>query len=166
MDDAITAEHNSNGHRRSILDLAPLELACMTVLWPRSAASVREIQQALAASRPRAYTTILTIMDRLARKGMVTRVKRGRAWVYHSNFSANVARERAVAQVIAHFFGGSADALRAHLAGAPVMAEPPPLPPAPVADAPVPRRRAAAAGAAGQRMESPHEDSSMEDSLL
>ena len=58
------------GPRHSILDLAPLELECLSVLWPSGESSVREIHRALAASRPRAYTTVLTIMDRLEQKGI------------------------------------------------------------------------------------------------
>jgi len=57
--------------RRSLLDLAPLELDCMNTLWPMGEATVREIRDRLAERRARAYTTIMTIMDRLARKGVV-----------------------------------------------------------------------------------------------
>jgi hypothetical protein len=118
-------------------------------------ASVREIQVAVCATRPRAYTTILTIMDRLARKGVVTRVKSGRAWAYRPAFSAQEARDRAVAQIVTHFFGGSAEALRSHLAGAPAG-----LPPSRVArttapaSVPAPPRRAAAAAASASTADS------------
>jgi predicted transcriptional regulator len=154
----------SNGHRRSILDLAPLELECMNALWPLGQATVREIQTVVCASRPRAYTTILTIMDRLARKGVVTRVKSGRAWMYRPAFSAEEARDRAVAQVVTHFFGGSAEALRAHLAGArvvfPAASIERPTAPAPV---PAPRQRAAAAASSPSAESAP---SAMDDTLL
>ena len=43
--------------------------------------------------RPRAYTTIMTIMDRLARKGVVERRKVSRAYVYRPNLSAEQARD-------------------------------------------------------------------------
>jgi predicted transcriptional regulator len=102
--------------RHSILDLAPLELDCMNALWPSGEATVRQIQQALRPTRPRAYTTIMTILDRLAQKGIVERRKSGRAWVYRANVSADQARSHAVAQVVAGFFGGSAVALATHLA--------------------------------------------------
>ncbi len=101
--------------RHSILDLAPLELDCLNALWPRGEATVREIQQALAPTRPRAYTTIMTILDRLAQKGVVERRKTGRAWTYRANVSAQDARSRAVTQLINGFFDGSAEALTAHL---------------------------------------------------
>ena len=47
----------------------------MNTLWPIGEATVREIRDLLAARRPRAYTTIMTIMDRLARKGVVERAR-------------------------------------------------------------------------------------------
>jgi BlaI family transcriptional regulator, penicillinase repressor len=101
--------------RRRLLDLAPLELDCMNTLWPIGQATVREIRDLLAPRRPRAYTTIMTIMDRLARKGVVERVKSGRAYVYRPRMTAEEARARAVGQVLENFFGGSKDALLAHL---------------------------------------------------
>src|SRR5277367_6473847 len=116
--------------RRSLLDLAPLELDCMNTLWPIGQGTVREIRDLLAARRPRAYTTIMTIMDRLARKGVVERVKAGRAYVYRARLTAEEARAQALGQVLENFFGGSKEALLAHIGGSGVAV-----------------RRAAAAGA-------------------
>ena len=82
--------------RRALLDLAPLELDCMNTLWPMGEGTVREIRDGLAARRPRAYTTIMTIMDRLARKGVVERRKVGRAYMYRPNLSAEEARAQAL----------------------------------------------------------------------
>ena len=104
--------------RHAVLDLAPLELDCMNMLWPMGEGTVREIRDALASRRPRAYTTIMTIMDRLARKGVVERRKTGRAYTYRPNLSAENARSQALSQVIESFFGGSKESLMAHLDGA------------------------------------------------
>jgi predicted transcriptional regulator len=106
---------SAQGIRHSILDLAPLELDCLSALWPLGEATVREIQKALAPTKPRAYTTIMTILDRLAHKGVVQRRKLGRAWTYRSNMSEQEARSRAVAQLVQSFFDGSAEALTAHI---------------------------------------------------
>jgi predicted transcriptional regulator len=95
--------------RRSLLDLAPLELDCMNTLWPIGEGTVREIRDLLAPRRPRAYTTIMTIMDRLARKGVVERRKSGRAYIYRANLSADDARRQALGQVVENFFGGSSE---------------------------------------------------------
>ena len=43
--------HHGTGPRHSILDLAPLELECLSVLWPLGEGTVREIHRQLAASR-------------------------------------------------------------------------------------------------------------------
>lgn len=104
---------NENGstsviRRRKLLELAPLELECMTTLWRLQEGTVREIRDDLAMRRPRAYTTIMTIMDRLARKQIVARHRVGRAWSYQANLSRQEARSHAIEQVVESFFGGSA----------------------------------------------------------
>lgn len=105
----------ARGIRRSILDLAPLELDCMNALWRLGEATVRDIHAAMAATRPRAYTTIMTILDRLAQKGVVERQKSGRAWLYKANLSADQARTHAVARLVEGFFQGSTEALASHI---------------------------------------------------
>ena len=77
--------------------------------------TVRDIHRALAASRPRAYTTVLTIMDRLEQKGIVARRKVGRAFHYQARLSAEEARLKAVEKIVEGFFDGSPEALAAHL---------------------------------------------------
>ena len=60
-----------------------LEAAVMDVLWRRgAAATVREVLAELAASRSLAYTTVMTVMDNLHRKGALGREMEGRAWRY------------------------------------------------------------------------------------
>lgn len=103
--------------RKSLLDLAPLELDCMSRLWQLGEATVREIRDNLAATRPRAYTTILTIMDRLAHKGFVTRKKMGRAFLYLPSVTLDEARGRALSRVVEHFFEGSYETLATYLSG-------------------------------------------------
>src|ERR1700683_5262436 len=101
--------------RHALLDLAPLELDCLNMLWPMGEGTVREIRDALAPRRPRAYTTIMTIMDRVARKGIVERRKAGRAYIYRANLTAEDARSQALGHGGEKFFGGSKDMLLAHL---------------------------------------------------
>lgn len=108
-------ESRGAGPRHSILDLAPLELECLSVLWPLGEGTVRDIHRALSASRPRAYTTVLTIMDRLEQKGIVARRKVGRAYRYEARLTADEARLKAVEKIVEGFFDGSPEALAAHL---------------------------------------------------
>jgi predicted transcriptional regulator len=61
--------------------LGPFETSVMEVMWALSReASVRDVLDALPA-RP-AYTTVMTTMERLHRKGFLDRTRRGRAFVY------------------------------------------------------------------------------------
>jgi BlaI family penicillinase repressor len=110
-----TEQPRAPGPRHSILDLAPLELECLSVLWPLGEGTVRDIHHGLTASRRRAYTTVMTIMDRLEQKGIVARRKVGRAFLYQPKLSAEEARGKAVEKIVEGFFNGSPEALVAHL---------------------------------------------------
>src|ERR1700719_2329588 len=60
-----------------------LEAVIMDRLWQRgSPALVREIVDDLRPGRPLAYTTVMTVMENLHRKGWLRRQRDGRAWRY------------------------------------------------------------------------------------
>ncbi len=129
--------------RNNLFDLPALELQCMKALWALGEATVEEIRARLMPTRPLAYTTVLTVMDRLARKGVAQRHKRGRAHVYSSAVAEEAVREHAVGRLVDNFFDGSRQRLRDHLAGAPPSEFKMPLPEArpepPPAERPKPR---------------------------
>lgn len=55
----------------------------MADLWDRGVpATVREVLADLNVSRNLAYTTVMTVMDHLHRKGALSREMSGRAWLY------------------------------------------------------------------------------------
>jgi predicted transcriptional regulator len=57
----------------------------MTIVWAsRSPVSGQEVAEKLAESRANAYTTILTVLDRLREKGMVRRFREGRIYRYEA----------------------------------------------------------------------------------
>nr|WP_300148612.1 BlaI/MecI/CopY family transcriptional regulator [Propionicimonas sp.] len=60
-----------------------LEQAVMEILWARTdPLSVRDVHDLISIERDLAYTTVLTVLDRLAKKGLVLRNLEGRAWLY------------------------------------------------------------------------------------
>lgn len=63
--------------------MGELESAIMDILW-RSTGSmrVREVLETLNTTRELAYTTVMTVLDNLHRKGLVTREMADRAWHY------------------------------------------------------------------------------------
>ncbi|WP_081788673.1 BlaI/MecI/CopY family transcriptional regulator [Candidatus Blastococcus massiliensis] len=63
--------------------LGKLEAAVMGVLWSAGGAlTVREVLEQLPAQRNLAYTTVMTVLSNLHRKGMVERRPVGRAYSY------------------------------------------------------------------------------------
>jgi predicted transcriptional regulator len=91
----------------------------MKALWLEGAVTVLQVQTSLKAKRPLAYTTILTVLDRLAKKGALQRVKKGKAYYYEPALSFIESRNTAVAQLIDFYFQGSVDELLHHLSGPP-----------------------------------------------
>ena len=60
-----------------------LEVVVMDVLWSRDgSATVRDVLEELRRTRSIAYTTVMTVMDNLYRKGFLAREMQGRAWRY------------------------------------------------------------------------------------
>ena len=65
--------------------LGPLEAEVLSVLWGSGGPmTVRAVAQELNAGRgaPLAYTTVMTVMSRLARKGILARSRSGRGYAY------------------------------------------------------------------------------------
>lgn len=64
-------------------EFGELEMAIMDVMWAAERPYVvREVRERLRYGRPVAYTTVMTVMDILCRKGVLRRDKEGRAWRY------------------------------------------------------------------------------------
>jgi BlaI family transcriptional regulator, penicillinase repressor len=91
----------------------------MKVLWSRGQGTVHDVRGDLFPRRPLAYTTVETLLQRLAQKGVLTREKRGRRHLYRPLLPAGLFRERAIDRIARDFFGGSRDELRLHLATTP-----------------------------------------------
>jgi BlaI family transcriptional regulator, penicillinase repressor len=65
--------------------LGDLERLVMERLWAASAAlTVREVHEQLAGTRELAYTTVMTVLDRLAKKKLTERERNGKAWRYRA----------------------------------------------------------------------------------
>lgn len=68
---------------KNALQITPAEFQILEVLWRSSKAlSVGEVLESLRRRRELAYTTVMTLLDKLARKGSVTRNRKGKAYLY------------------------------------------------------------------------------------
>jgi predicted transcriptional regulator len=72
---------NKPKHKK-LNQLGELEADVMGVVWERGRATVQDVKDALEPRRSLAYTTVMTVMSRLAEKGLLNREKEGRAYYY------------------------------------------------------------------------------------
>ena len=82
--------------------LGDLELAVMNLVWDLESATVSDVLERLNQEKDRqlAYTTVMTIMSRLAGKGWLISEKKGRAYVYQAVYSKQDAEAVAVGSVV------------------------------------------------------------------
>jgi predicted transcriptional regulator len=93
------------------------ELEILHVLWDRGAATVREIHEHLAASRPAQYTTTLKQLQVMTGKGLVTRDDSERSHVFRAAVGRAAVQRQATARLLKRVFRGSAPNLLMQLLG-------------------------------------------------
>ena len=89
--------------------LGELELAVMYIAWSRETVTVRDVLDVLAKKRTLAYTTVMTIMGRLADKGLLVAEKEGRTYRYQAAQTQAQFETQAAGQVVQSLitdFGG------------------------------------------------------------
>src|SRR5271155_2514058 len=96
--------HARGGDPGQLAALGSLEFELMEILWARGAGSVRDVVPKL--SRPLAYTTVMTTLDRLFKKGLLDRHKSDRAFVYAPRFSRQEWDRRRAGNLVAGFLSG------------------------------------------------------------
>ena len=96
----------------------PLELECLKALWGIGEGTVRDVRHVMVGNKNLAYTTVMTVLDRLEKRGGVSRRKQGRSFVYMPKLSREELRRFAVKEVVDRFFEGSEEALARFLKGA------------------------------------------------
>src|SRR5580658_9994021 len=102
----------------------PLEMMCLNALWEIQEGNVEDVRKVVSQNRPLAYTTVLTLLDRLARRGAVSRRKEGRGFRYRPTVARDKLRRLALRQFLEYHFDGSEADLRIFLEQ-PVDEDPP-----------------------------------------
>jgi BlaI family penicillinase repressor len=101
--------------RRKPFKLGDVQLELMKIVWAKGKATVREVTDAIAARRKMAYTTVMTMLRDLERKGLLAHEVDGRTYVY----KPLVQRKRVVSGIVGditrRLFDGSPAALLAHV---------------------------------------------------
>jgi BlaI family transcriptional regulator, penicillinase repressor len=92
-----------------------LELQVLSVLWESGASTVRDVLAALPDGKARAYTTVLTVMQNMEKKGLLTRSRQGSAHVYAPAESQRQTLKPMMQTLLRNVFGGRVSTVMQHL---------------------------------------------------
>lgn len=84
--------------------LGHLEISVMNVLWEHGECNVHDVVPRLP--RPLAYTTVMTTLDRLFKKGLLDRKKADRAFFYSAKFTRREWDRERAGHLVADFLAG------------------------------------------------------------
>jgi len=87
----------------------------LSVLWARGASTVREVMEVMPDGKTRAYTTILSVMQVMEKKGLVSHVAEGNVHIYQARVSRQKVTGPLLRGLVSQVFGGSAAAALQHL---------------------------------------------------
>lgn len=88
----------------------------LKVLWDRGPSTVREVLDVFRERRHRrAYTSVMSLMNVMTEKKLLTRKARGRAFVYSPRLKRSKTLNTLVGDVLSRAFEGSTSSLVAHL---------------------------------------------------
>ncbi len=96
--------------KRSIT-LTEAELRLMKLLWARGESAVAQLVEDVAQQTPLAYTSVLTTLRILERKGYVTHRQEGRAFLYTAFVAEREAGSSEIRHLLHRFFGNSHERL-------------------------------------------------------
>jgi predicted transcriptional regulator len=102
-------------HRRAREKLdfrGDLQAEIMSTVWELGEATVEDVRRKQARGRRRAYTTLQTVMNRLAERGLLERERRGRGFVYRARYNEGAYVSRRIRDQLA---SASPEARRAAL---------------------------------------------------
>jgi BlaI family transcriptional regulator, penicillinase repressor len=92
-----------------------LEMQVLSVLWARGASAVRDVMAVMPDGKARAYTTILSVLQVMEKKGLVSHVSEGNVHIYQARVSRQKVTGPLLRGLVRQVFGGSAATALQHL---------------------------------------------------
>ena len=93
----------------------PAELEILQIIWVHGPCTVRDVMNLLGPKHSRAYTSIMSLMNVMTEKGMLSSNPKGRAFIYSAKISQDKTQSRMLNDVLNRVFGGSASLVVTHL---------------------------------------------------
>jgi len=101
--------------RKSLDDLGALQKAIMETVWELGEATVQQVLARIGRDRALAYTTVLSAMQKLEKRGWLRHREEGRAYIYLPTRSREEESKSSLRKFIATVFGGDPLVLFQHL---------------------------------------------------
>ncbi len=101
--------------KKSLDDLGSLQKKIMEILWKLKEATVNQILDEFPPKKKPAYTTILTIVQRLEKMGWLVHRKEGKAYVYQAAQPREMEASRSIRRLIDRIFYGDSRLFIQHL---------------------------------------------------
>lgn len=98
--------------------LGDLEADVINVIWDKNTeVTVREVYETMRLDREIAYTTVMSTMTHLAKKGILNQSKKEKAYVYTATLSKEEFRQKAASELVAGILDDLAGPVLTHLIG-------------------------------------------------
>ncbi len=92
-----------------------LEMQILSLLWDRGPSTVRQVLQSMPDGRERAYTSILSVMQVMEKKGLLTHDRLGNAHVYRPLVDRRQTLGPMLRGMVSNIFGGRVSSVMQHL---------------------------------------------------
>jgi BlaI family transcriptional regulator, penicillinase repressor len=100
-----------------------LEMQVLSLLWQKGPCTAREVLKALPDGKERAYTTVLSVMQVMEKKGLLSHDRKGNANLYKAKVRQKKIMEPVMSTLVKNLFGGSRTAAMQMLLGKDVSQE-------------------------------------------
>ena len=93
----------------------PGEMEVLKILWDREPCTGRQVMDALKEKRPRAYTSVMSLLNVMTEKSLVSRKPQGRLFLYRAKVQRDKTLGSLINDMLGRTFEGSASMLVANL---------------------------------------------------
>ena len=100
---------------KSLDDLGKLQRAVIEVIWELGEATVHQVRGQLSRNKKLAYTTVLTVMQKLEKAGWLRHRTEGKSYVYLPNRSREQAHAKSIRRFMKRVFDGDSVLMFQHL---------------------------------------------------
>ena len=97
--------------------IGSLEADILAIIWERQQATVRDVYETLRERRQIAYTTVMTVMNNLVKKELLTQDRTSIAYLYTAAIPGNEVAGTILDSVVERLFRGRPNVALSHLLG-------------------------------------------------